>query len=76
MVEVEIEVEEEVVIDKKTGQEIRKREKPQEGLVQDPSMQKFMSQHGGLAIGGSKFVIPQKVGTKPASKSGESVAEG
>ena len=31
----EVEVEEEVVIDKKTGQEIRSREKPQKGFVKD-----------------------------------------
>ena len=35
----------------------------------------FINQHGGLAIGGSRFVIPQKPG-KPISKDGQSIREG
>jgi len=37
---------------------MRTREKPKVGPVFDPNMQSFVNKHGGLAIGGAKFVIP------------------
>ena len=38
--------------------EIRKREKPKTGVVTDPSIVDFVNKHGGLAIGGSKYILP------------------
>ncbi|KAL4510825.1 hypothetical protein ABPG72_004979 [Tetrahymena utriculariae] len=73
-VEEEIEIEEEVVVDK-NGNEIRKREKPQSGIYTDPSMIEFINKHGGLAIGGSKFILPQKP-SKPVSMDGSQIKEG
>lgn len=73
-VEEEIEVEEECVVDK-YGNILRTREKPKEGLVTDPAMLAFINQHGGLAIGGSKYIIPQKPG-KPVAKNGQPIKEG
>lgn len=35
----------------------------------------FINKHGGLAIGGSKFILPQKPG-KPMAKDGKAVKEG
>lgn len=69
----EIEVEEECIVDK-NGNVLRVREKLREGAVMDPSMQAFINKHGGLAIGGSKFNIPQKP-VKPISKNGQPIKE-
>ncbi|EGR29468.1 phage head-tail family protein, putative [Ichthyophthirius multifiliis] len=75
-IEDEIEIEEEVIIDTKTGKELRSRDKaPQSGLVVDPAIVDFVNKHGGLAIGGSKFVLPQKPG-RPIDKDGKPVNEG
>ena len=41
----------------------------------DPAMQAFINQHGGLAIGGAKFTLPQKPG-KPMAKNGQPIKEG
>lgn len=59
--EVEIEVEEQVIIDKRTGKEIRKREIEPQGAVMDPAMQAFINKHGGMAIGGAKIRKPEMV---------------
>lgn len=74
--EVEIEVEEQVVIDKRTGKEIRKREIEQQGAVMDPAMQAFINKHGGMAIGGAKIRKPEMPGKKPVRKDGKAVVEG
>ncbi|KAL4479494.1 hypothetical protein ABPG72_011816 [Tetrahymena utriculariae] len=73
-VEEEIEVEEECVVDK-FGNVIRSREKPKEGFSMDPLMQNFINKHGGLAIGGAKFNLPQKP-NKPLAKNGQPIKEG
>lgn len=36
----------------------------------DPTMQNFINKHGGLAIGGAKFNLPQKP-NKPVAKGGQ-----
>lgn len=59
--EIEIEVEEEVVIDKLTGKELRKRELEPTGPHMDPAMQAFLNKHGGMAIGGMGFKKPEMV---------------
>jgi golgin subfamily A member 4 len=65
-----MEVEEEVILDKRTGKELRKREKPTEGPKMDPTFQTFMKKHGGLAIGGSKFTKVDKPGKRPKRADG------
>lgn len=60
IVEDEIDVIEEIVIDKTTGKEVRKREKQQTGFQVDAVTKAFTQKFGGLAIGGAKFVKPQK----------------
>jgi adenylate kinase family enzyme len=54
MVTEEIEVEEEVIINSKTGEEVRKRDKPQI-ITQSQNVKTFLDAHGGFAIGGSKI---------------------
>ncbi|EGR34049.1 phage head-tail family protein, putative [Ichthyophthirius multifiliis] len=73
-IEEEIEVDEECVVDK-DGNILRTREKPKEGLYTDPSIIAFVNQFGGLAVGGSKFIIPQKPG-RPVAKDGQNIKEG
>lgn len=74
--EIEIEVEEEVVIDKLTGKELRKRELEPTGPQMDPAMQAFLNKHGGMAIGGKGFKKPEMPGKKPVRKDGKPVVEG
>ena len=71
-VDEEVEVEEEVVINTKTGQELRKRDKPAPNVQQSASTKAFMDAHGGFAVGGSKIKVP----TKPVAKNGQVVKEG
>ena len=59
MISEEVEVEEEVVINTKTGEEVRKRDKPQQ-IQQSSDVKSFMEQHGGFAIGGAKITIPKR----------------
>ena len=68
----EVEVEEEVVIDVKTGLEIRKRNKPQPQTQQSQGIKNFMDQHGGFAVGGSKITLPKI----PVAKDGQEAKEG
>ena len=76
-IEEEIEVEEEVVIDKRTGEVIRKREVEPTGTVMDRDMKKFLEKHGGLAVGGAKYTRPQPLNTKkPKRKDGKEIVEG
>lgn len=41
----------------------------------DSSMLAFINKHGGLAIGGAKFTMPQKP-SKPMAKNGQPIKEG
>ncbi|KRX10902.1 hypothetical protein PPERSA_12026 [Pseudocohnilembus persalinus] len=74
--EIEVEVEEEVVIDKLTGKQIRKREIEQPGPKMDPTMHAFLNKHGGMAVAGAKFKKPEMPGKRPVRKDGQPVVEG
>lgn len=41
----------------------------------DPAMIEFINKHGGLAVGGSKIVLPQKPG-KPITADDQPINEG
>lgn len=71
IVMVEEEFEEEVVINTKTGEEVRKRDKPIT-VAQSSAVKNFVDQHGGFAIGGAKITIPKR----PVAKDGQEVKVG
>jgi len=61
-IEEEIEVDEMVVIDKRTGEVLRSKEIiPEAGMLSGKAAQDFMNKHGGLAIGGAKFNRPEAI---------------
>jgi len=43
--------------------------------VTDPAIVDFINKHGGLAVGGSKFVLPKKPG-RPVARDGKPAVEG
>ncbi|CAK93569.1 unnamed protein product (macronuclear) [Paramecium tetraurelia] len=69
-VEEEMEVEEEVVVNAQ-GEELRKRDKPNQ-IQQSKQTQDFLEAHGGFAIGGSKINLP----SKPVAKDGKEIKQG